>query len=423
MPEIITFLPDQNAFLLPDEYLQPPLQKLMKSLHSRPERGDVYRAVFNGNPDFKVEDYRRALEKKAAQGDPEAKYALALVYYYGMIDAEGKSGRAYSKAFELLSELQDLPGEIGAHANALIGEMYFNGTVPQEGQSFITAREHHKKAAEYSAFSAREYAYICSRGCGDSMDTDEITQYYEKVIEVGDKIAVLGLAQYYKEHGRFREAAALYEKSKEQIPEAEMELGVIYAKGLHKDPPEPDYFRAASLLHHAIGRENCDPRAYYELGVLYLMPYGGFIKDEKKAQELFAEAAARGVANAAFKLGCMFEYGTVEKNTETAIEYFTMASEAGRPLAAYHLALLYQQPEVCNYHKAFRYAKIAAERGVPEGEYVYGSMLLFGRGCKADRDAAIRHLRSAYKHGVFQAKMLIDAQKNAPASLPSSERD
>ena len=418
MPEELRFLPNLNALRLPEpeEYKKAPIENLFGLIKAKQEKNDVYRSIFNGSPDRDINRFFSETAVKAEQGDISAKYALAVLYYYGFADGDGGSKRQLSKAYKLLYELSDTPvradGEdcdLPLYADSLIGEMYYNGTVPQEGQSFEKAMEYHARAAEKSAFSARECAYLKTLGVFGSQSPEEIAQTYNKAIDAGDKVAILGLAQYYKLQGRFHEAAQLYKKASKVFPEAELELGKLYAKGLLSQPPEPDYYKAAFYYQHAISTGKCDAKVYYELGRLYLTPFGDFPKDDALAQQLFTEAAARGSFKAAFKLGCMYEYGTVEKDPQKAIRYFTVAAQAGLPLAAYHLAVLYRQPEVCNYHKAFTYAKIAAERGVPEGELLYGVMLLFGTGCKADADEAMRYLRTAYSHGVYQASVFLNA--------------
>ena len=196
------------------------------------------------------------------------------------------------------------------------------------------------------------------------------------------------------------------------IPDAEVELGKLYASGVLSDPPNPDYYRAAFYLQHAISSGKCDASAYLELGKLYLMPCGDFPKDDANAQRLFIEAVKRGNKNAAYKLGCMYEYGTVEKSIEKAVHYFSIAAEAGIPLALYHLSILYQQPEIANYHKAFQSAREAAEKGCPEAEFMYGVMLLIGRGCDADENAGKMYLNLAKKHGFVHADIIADALTN-----------
>ena len=72
-----------------------------------------------------------------------------------------------------------------------------------------------------------------------------------------------------------------------------------------------------------------------------------------------------------------------------------------------HLAQIYQLPECKNYHKAFHYAQKAAEMGEKEGQFIFGNLLFFGRGCEADVDKAYEMYSRAYEHGVDQAGFMM----------------
>lgn len=409
MPADLDFLPGLHAISLPEQYMKKPLNDLLRVLGSRPEKEDVFKRVFNSNKDFDINEFFSKMHLESIDGNHQSKLVLAMLYYYGLVDDNGLSKRDFVKAFDHLLELSNCDDEYRFYAYSLIGEMYYNGAVPQESQSFEKAITFHKRASEMSPFSAREYSYLSSLGLGRELDIEEIERYYKKAIDHGDKIAILGLARCLTRQGRFADAAILFKSTMNVIPDAEVELGKLYASGVLSDPPQPDYYKAAFYLQHAISSGKCDASAYLELGKLYLMPHGDFPKDDANAQRLFIEAVKRGNKNAAYKLGCMYEYGTVEKSIEKAIRYFHIAAEAGIPLAFYHLSILYQQPEFTNYHKAFQSAKESAEKGCPEGEFMYGLMLLIGRGCDADVNAAKMYLNLALSHGFVQAKIILDS--------------
>lgn len=407
MPPELSFLPDLDAIVMSELYKSSPFEDLISIFDSKPEKDEIYRDYFNSGK-YRLDEEFRRIKASAEGGSARDMYDLALNYYYGIYNDEGTSARDYGKAYELLSALSAQHNEYSGYADSLLGEMYYAGVIPQQSQSFETAIEYHKKAASVSGFSAREYAYLKSKGLDGSFDFDEIEKDYMEAVKTGDRVAILGLAQFYKTYGRYQDAARLYRNTYKVVPESELELGRLYVKGVLNDPPMPDYHRAAAHFHHVISTGKCSAKAYYELGCLYLMPFGDFTKDDALAQELFLKAASLGSIQAAYKLGWMFEYGIVEKNLIRSIQYYTQASDGGMPLAAYHLAMLYQQPEVCNYHKAFLYAKTAADRGSPEGEYILGNLFLFGRGCIADPDEAVRYFHQAYGHGVYPAKIMLE---------------
>ena len=73
-----------------------------------------------------------------------------------------------------------------------------------------------------------------------------------------------------------------------------------------------------------------DPVAQVILGKMYLE--GNVVdRDYKKAFELFEKAAARGCAEAQHEIGCMFRdgVGAVERNLDSALEWFKKAAEHG----------------------------------------------------------------------------------------------
>lgn len=270
----------------------------------------------------------------------------------------------------------------------------------------------HKETESHSGFSAREYAYLSSRGCGCEFDYQETVDQYTAAIEKGDNIAVLGLARLYMSYGKYEEAAALYKKTCHTIPEAEYCLGMMYRNGLLSNPPKPDFYRAAFHFQHAISTGKCGAEVYHELGRLYFMPTGDFPKDFAAAAHNFKIAADMGHKAAQYKLGLMYQYGYLPRDYEQAIHYHTLSVEQGSSFSAYQLSLIYQQPENQNFHKAYHYAEIAARKGIMEGEFVFANLLYFGRGCNVDINRAYKYYQKAYEHGMPQAKFMMEKLEN-----------
>lgn len=280
--------------------------------------------------------------------------------------------------------------------------------MPRQPQSYAVALEHHEKAKKVSGFSAREAAYLRSRGCGCEFDYDSIVDYYLNAIEQGDNVAIIGLASFYLSYGKYKEAADLYRRTSNVWPEAEFQLGMLYRNGVLENPPKPDFFKAAFYFQHAISSGRCSAEVYHELGRLYFTPVGDFPKDFKEAEKNFLIAADMGNKEAQYKLGIMYEYGYIKQDIEKAVYYHKLAAEQGVSFSAYHLALLYQNPICKNYHEAFRYAEIAAQKGVMEGEFILGVFLYYGRGCIADENRAYKYLKRAREHGMCAAEIFLD---------------
>lgn len=171
---------------------------------------------------------------------------------------------------------------------------------------------------------------------------------------------------------------------------------------------KPDYFKAAFYFQHALNANFRDADVYYQLGLLYFRGTNGFMIDYRIAQDNFLIAAEFGHSGAQYMLGYMYEHGHVEYDLEKAIKYHALAAEQGHIFSPIHLATLYQLPLFQNYQKAFAYAETAAENGDKEGEYIYGTLLFLGRGCKADADKAYEFFCRSYEHGFEQAELMIN---------------
>lgn len=412
MPEDLRFLPELDACFFPEQYLDSPFNVLLHRIYSKPEKGNQYRNDFNNNPNYNVkEDFELTLQK-AEEGDTEAMYEIATMYYYGIINEDGTSYRDFQKAYTWLKKISENDDDYSALALSMIANMYYAGIVPREAQSYKKSLEYHKQASTRSGYSAQQAAcmMLLNSGCEEDFETAE--SYCLKIIEKGDNITRTELATKYMNMGLFEKASYLYEQMACDNPSAAYELGLLYKRGVLSDSKKSDCFRAAFYFQLAINSGKCNANVYYEMGLLYFNPIGGFPKDFKIAQNNFEKAANMGHNGAQYILGYMYEYGHVEKDNIKAVFYHTKAADNGHILSAARLAILYQQPEIKNYHKAFAYAKIAAESGSKEGEFIFANLLFLGRGCETNENEAYRYYKMAYEHGVNQAKFMIDKIEN-----------
>lgn len=407
MPEELQFLPTTDAIVLPEQYRKSPFHHLIKTFISKAEKDDVYRDYYNSNTKYSVvEDFAKTLSE-AESGDARAMYEIANMYFYGFADDNGASDRDFSRAYYWFKRLSDFENEYTALANSIIAKMYYRGIVPREAQSYEKSLQYHKKAASESSYSAQQLAFMMSIGAGCDFDLSLAEQQYLSVVEKGDSVAYTKLADMYMKYGKIKEAAELYEKIANVFPEAEYKLGCLYKSGVMSNPPKPDYFRAAAHFQHVISGGECGANVYFELGLLYFCPTGGFVKDFKAAQNYFTIAADMGHCDAQYQVAYMYEHGHNVKSIQQAIRYHTMAANQGHILSPTHLAILYQMSEVKNYHQAFKYAKMAADLGEKEGEFILGNLLFFGRGCDADMDKAYEMYSRAFAHGCDQAEFMM----------------
>ena len=407
MPPELRFLPDKNAIAISEPYDKSPLDLLFSWIYSKPEQEDIHKDTYNSSPRRNIDDDIRSAQQ-LAQRDPKAMYQLANIFYYGLAGDESGCIRDYDATRLLLEKLSHEDSEYAKYAHSITAEMYYHGIMPREGQSYAKALHYHEKVADVSGFSAREAAYLRSRGCGCEFDYNEIVDQYKEAISSGDAVAIAGLAKFYMNYGKFTEAAELYRKTSAVLPDSKFRLGMLYREGVLEDPPKPDFFKAAFYFQHAISSGECSSEVYHQLGRLYFTPTGDFPKDFKEAEKYFKIAADMGNKGAQYKLGLMYEYGYVTQDIEKAIHYHSLSIAQGDVHSAFHLALLYQHPSVKNYQQAFHYAEIAAKKGVMEGEFLMGVFLYYGRGCTADENRAYKYLQRAYDRGMPAAKLFLD---------------
>jgi len=409
MPQELQFLPHEDAVNVSDPFDKSPLERLLGYIKSLPVNKERYRDVFQSNDDYDVNEDFLATLKKAESSDEKAMYEIANMYFYGFTNENGQSKRDFSKAYLWFTRLSNSSSPYGVFATSMLGKMHYRGVVPKEKQSFVKSLECHKKAAQGgSEYSKQQYAFMLSMGMGCDFDYDATEKQYLSAMEYGDNVAISGLADFYIQYGEFRKAENLYKNIVDTYPLAAYELGCLYMKGLLSDDKKPDCFKAAFYFQHAINTGNCDVDARYQLGLLYFRGTNDFINDYKIAQENFEIAADSGHVASAYMVGYMYEHGHIELNIEKAIHYHTLAAEHGHVLSPTHLAILYQLPEHQNFHKALKYAKLAASYGEKEGEFVYGNLLFFGRGCKPDNNEAYKMYKRALGHGCDQAAFMIE---------------
>jgi len=407
MPAELRFLPYVDAFIFPEQYLVSPFSGLLKALIS--ERGgfEQHRSEFNNNPKYRVTDEFSKTLEKAQSGDIESMYEIAMMYYYGVTNAEGNASQwDYERAAYWLKKVAESTSDLRFHAQSTIARMYYQGTMPQESQSYEKAFMFHSMAAEKSGYSAADKIYMMRNGVGCEFDYQRILDFYKENIRKGDDIAITQFAQFFAKHGRFEEALELYDSMEIVSPEADYQIGLLYRDGVISNPPQPDHIRASYYFRNAA--DNNHIQAAYEYGLLCFRPIGRFRKDFRNAEKYLKIAADGGHAGAQYILGYMYRTGLAKQDLNKAIEYLEKARQQSHSHSALELAMIYQQPECQNYQKAYECAEIAAAHGVAEGELILGNLLFWGRGCKYDMDKAYEMYRRAYEHGMYYAFVMME---------------
>ncbi|MFA6617974.1 MAG: tetratricopeptide repeat protein [Candidatus Neomarinimicrobiota bacterium] len=143
---------------------------------------------------------------------------------------------------------------------------------------------------------------------------------------------------------------------------------------------------------------NQDAESIYNLGVAYANGVG-IEKNEKKAVELWAQAAEMDYFIASYNLGNWYFHGReVRQDYKIAVEYYKKATDRGMLEAINNLANCYYRGlgvPIDNVEAARLYL-LAAEKGFAESQYHLGNCYYFGHGVeKSNHEMFIWHKKAA----------------------------
>ena len=422
MPDDLQFLPDNDAINISEPYDKSPLDILTKWINSKPEKNDQYRNSFNNNREYDVtQDFNDTLEL-AQSGDVKAMYEIGIMYYFGFSSPDGNNSSSnYREAARWFKKVAESESEYAAYANTMIAKMYFAGIVPLYGQSFKKCIEHYRKAADVDSYAKSKFDLMTLQGLGCEFDYSNLEKIVASWVDEEydndrmDSRLFSDIAAVYVSYGQFDKAAKIYERIKGDNASVYYQIGLLYKRGVYNlkpgDIPVPDYEMAKNYFKKAADKGKTE--ATYELGNLFFNPINNDEPDFEKAKKYFKTAADKGNSESQYKLGWIYEYGLDGdgKDYLQAIKYYEMAADNGHCLASLQLAQLYQQPEVCNYKKAFDNAKKSAKDGCDIAEFILGNMYFFGRGTEANIAEARKWYEKASDHGVYQAEFMLEKIK------------
>jgi TPR repeat protein len=257
------------------------------------------------------------------------------------------------------------------------GTCYSSGTMGLE-PDYDRAYELYSKAAKLEHPEATYRLAVCNEiGAGTKRDPLKALQNYRRAASLGDvsamyKLGMISLNGLLGQRRSFPEAITWLQraadKADSETPHAVHELGLLYE-------------RADSLDLAAMG-EDGKPIV--------------FVKDEKKAYDLFVKAAKLGYPPSQFRLGCAYEYGTLgcQINPKRSIAWYSKAAEKGEPESELALSGWYltgsegilQQSDT----EAYLWARRAAEKGLAKAEYALGYFSEVGLGVRPDLEEAKR---------------------------------
>ncbi len=422
-----------DAITMPNQYLATPFNDLKHSITAKPDKNDIYKHAENTNPFFQAKpEYAGIMEilkddkTDVTEDRAETMLTAAIMNYYGLC-----TRRDYGETQKWLKKIPTKFKKIRANADNLLAHMYYDGQIEYENQSYEKSYEYHKKASRYNTDSLAVKSFAERFGIGCPFDYDNLIQSYAAAVgKKSDSIAHLELGNFYETYGKWQEAADQYRLITGTSYEAAYRLGLLYKKGVLTDPYKPDYVSAVGCFQPLVTGDYPHVEAAYELGMCYARPVtvdgvDNLKKDFIKAKKYFIIAADRGHIEAAYMVGFLFENGLAgpdTANTANAFKYYQIAADAGHALAAVQLAQLYQEDnEFKNYHRAYRYADIAARGGAAAGNMILGNLLLLGRGCEPDTEWAYRYYSIAAENGIFAAELMMDVIRRKQNNVSDKE--
>ncbi|OHS96508.1 hypothetical protein TRFO_09888 [Tritrichomonas foetus] len=334
-----------------------------------------------------LEESIQLLEERAKEGDVEAMFILAVLFWTG-VDVPRNAEKAllyYNMAVDA--------GDTRSMFNLATLYDFDHGDEVQ--QDMKRAVELYTMAAEQGEVCAQtNLGALYETGIGVEMNVEKAVELYEKAAAQGDA-------------------------------EAQLNLGMLYESGRGV---EVNLDRAGELFKQAAAQGDSD--AQVKLGIFYEKGLAGFQVDPAKAAQYYRAAAEQGNADAQFNLATMYESGTgVERNSQKVIEWYSKAAENGNNEALFNLGVLYQN----GYHpaniegdhgldqdlsKAYKYYKRSADSGNATALYNLAVMTMNGEGVEADGETAAKYFVRAAEQGVTEAQFYVGTLHEDGQYLP-----
>jgi len=331
-----------------------------------------------------------ALESKAKQGDPRARFQLIQRYLSG----EGVS----------VNPTNVLRWVFQAAEQGLADAQYQLGMLYVEGEGVTkdfaaSAAWFRKAAAQGNAEAQYKLGWLYDNGLGVKPDAAEAANWYQRAAEQGYGPAQNGLGVICCNVKKdYAEAAKWFRKAAGQgSAPAENSLGVLYLNGAGVSR---DAGQAYQWFRRSAGQSLAE--AQNNLGGLYLNGVG-VGRDSGEALKWFERAARQGLAEAQNNCGLVcFD----QKRFQESAQWFRKAARQGHAGAQYDLAQMYERgvfyPQ--DLDEASIWYSRAARQGYGPAELALGKLYHEGKDIGVDNIAAYKWLKLAQLQGVAGAE-------------------
>lgn len=377
------------------------------------ESGSSIFARANTLPAPTAENMRKLREQAKANNDPERQLAFALylldaVSQINIDEADPKQGtkareRMILEAHKVLKKLATQGLGIGKtaypEAQFYLANCYGSGSIglavdyDKAFSLYLQASKQNHPAATYRTAVCYEI------GAGTRRDYNHAMQFYRKAANLSNTMAM------YK-------------------------LGMILFQGLLNQPKQPRE-GIFWLKRSAAAATEDTPHAVHELGLVYEKDSTStVIADEQYSFNLFSQAAKLGYGPSQCKLGACYEYGLLgcDVNASQSIFWYSKAADQGISEAELAVSGWYltgaegviQQSD----GEAYRWARRAADKGDPAGEFTVGYFTEIGIGANPDMEEAKRWYMLAMSRGNTRAmERLKELERNAAARPQQESND
>ncbi|MBL8713673.1 MAG: SEL1-like repeat protein [Alphaproteobacteria bacterium] len=160
--------------------------------------------------------------------------------------------------------------------------------------------------------------------------------------------------------------------------------------------------------------------AQHDLAALYVAGTGGVPRDYGRAVFWFTKSAEKGMANAHYNLGVMYQQGLgVPQDAAAALSWYERAAQLGHPEAMYNLGIANIEGIGAdrNIARGVAFFKQAANAGVSQAAYNLGVLYESNFIGPADLTKAAEWYQTAANEGHAEAKKAL-ARLSGPAAQP-----
>lgn len=214
------------------------------------------------------------------------------------------------------------------------------------------------------------------------------------------------------QRGAFDEARTIWLPLAETgDPRAQYNMGLLYAEGRGVTI---DKTKAAAWWTRAAGQGHL--RAMHNLALLNIAGIpkdsgGTVVQNYADALKWLRAAAGKGFPNSQYTLGKMYQYGLgVKQNDKRAALLFKRSAEQGFARAQYNLAKAYRDGAGVPVNKAQSFAlfRKAAEAGYAKAQYKLSTRFAQGRDVERDDVEALKWCLLAARQGHTDARKRLD---------------